>query len=159
MIRSRISLAVAACGVLIGSLLAAAPASASGHTTAAAAPTCNGGAWINVYTNPVRKLFVPVYNGSYDCQLAQGNYNNWGVVAMQNMLIKCYGQGIARDGDFGASTKTAVINAQTWEKVVYGENIVVDGIYGRQTNRAVMWPAYLASGNLDASHICVDPAG
>jgi hypothetical protein len=72
------------------------------------------------------------------------------------MLVRCYNQNIAIDGDFGAATKRALTNAQTWDNAVDGENIAVDGIYGPESRDALEWPYYNArdEGNLEADFFC-----
>lgn len=166
MLRKSLATLLLAGAALAGSVALATPASAApapaspastalaepAGTEVLALPTCNGAAWIPVSTSPRRYLFVPVYNGSYACILQLGNYNNWGVVALQNALVRCYGQNIAIDGDFGSATKTALQNAQR------REGIPADGVYGPQTNSVLNWPAYLSTGNISAPYICVDPA-
>ena len=55
---------------------------------------------------------------------------------------------------FGAASERAVKNAQTWENAVSNAGLVVDGVYGNNTRRAITWPLYTSSGNLDAAHVC-----
>lgn len=121
----------------------------------AATPHCTEGLW--GYTPGFGHYFVPAYGGAYNCLLSQGDHT-WGVVALQNSLKRCYGQDIAVDGIFGSRTRSALLNAQRWERDVFGENIAVDGIYGPQTNRAMLWPFYRAPGDLAGPHTCYDPA-
>lgn len=137
-----------------------APGSAMAQPSSSQAlPTCNGGTWTQIgpFDGVNRWTFIPVYNNSASCHLQEGNYNNWGVVALQNILIKCYNQNIARDGDFGEDTFDALWNAQLWEREHYQETISVDGEYGPETFGAVLLPTYASSGNLDASVRCADP--
>lgn len=124
---------------------AATPAAADVHTLAY--PTCNGASWA-VFNDTNRWRFTPRYNGSPECVLRAGNFDNWGVVALQNALIKCANQIIKRDGDFGGETREAVIRVQR----ITG--VTVDGIYGPETRDAMPWPDYAKAGNLDAYGRC-----
>ncbi len=105
-------------------------------TSASALPSCNGDRLVTIagYID----VFVPSYGSNLDCVLGIGNTNS-GVTWLQISLRDCYNQHITIDGIFGPATRTALINAQTWEKYVFGENIVVDGVYGPQTRRAMRW--------------------
>jgi zinc D-Ala-D-Ala carboxypeptidase len=149
---------------MAGSAVLATPASAAAAepaTALAAEPTsaevlaleiCPGAIWGAVSTVPRRYIFAPALNGQFSCILRQGVFNNWGVVALQNALVRCYGANIAIDGDFGPATKAALVAAQR------REGIPADGVYGPLTNSVLNWPAYLAAGNISAPYICVDPA-
>jgi hypothetical protein len=137
----------------------AAPTGTAEPAAVAAYPTCNAGWWRWQGTDNQLRRFLPNRNPTgWNCQLQEGDYNNWGVVALQNMLAKCYNQSIAIDGDFGPGTKAALKNAQTWDNATDGdgENLVVDGIYGPASRDTLMWPYYRAQdeGNLDAPHFC-----
>ncbi|GAB3137907.1 hypothetical protein GCM10027290_04520 [Micromonospora sonneratiae] len=126
--------------------------------TVSALPTCDLGIWDYAYfSGPKGWMFLPIYNPTedIDCLLASSNYNNWGVVALQNALVRCYGQSIAVDGDFGSGTRTALLNAQNWERVVNGKALAVDGVYGPATRGSIMWPYYTSSGNLAGPHKCM----
>ncbi|CCK29433.1 hypothetical protein BN159_5054 [Streptomyces davaonensis JCM 4913] len=134
----------------------AVPAIATPHATGDVviqAESCDSAWW--TWTSATRVTFVPTKNGTGDarCVLGQGS-QGWGVVALQNVLRKCYNQQIALDGVFGSATKQAVKNAQTWENAVSGAGLVVDGVYGDNTRKAIKWPLYTRTGDLDASHYC-----
>ncbi|WP_199043056.1 hypothetical protein [Glycomyces salinus] len=75
------------------------------------------------------------------CVLDLGD-QGWGVVAVQNMLIHCYGQDIELDGVFDQATATALQTAQYWERQVSGKAVRVDGIYSTESRFALLWPAY-----------------
>ena len=98
---------------------------------------------------------MPTKNGTGDanCILGRGS-QGWGVVALQNVLRKCYGQSIDLDGVYGSATEQGVRNAQTWENAVSSAGLVVDGVYGNNTRRAITWPLYASRGNLDAANTC-----
>lgn len=134
--------AVAATALL---LAAAAPAAATptrtAATSAAALPTCDSAVWAPL--NVSRKRFLPMHSYILDCMLQRGDYNNLGVVALQEALITCYGQAITRDGDFGPDTETALKTVQAWEQYVKHKPIGVTGVYKLATMNAIMWPAYV----------------
>jgi hypothetical protein len=120
---------------------------------ALAVSECNAAVWRTSAAGN-HKLFFPYYRSAdgrttaLNCLLRQGDYDNWGVVALQNMLIKCYGQSISRDGDFGPATRTALMRAQTWER------ITADGVYGWQSHTRLMWPWYPRNGSIDGTYSC-----
>lgn len=124
---------------------------------AAATPRCTAGKWIGVaFDSPPTRLFAPADSRGLvlNCILRRGDFNNWGVVALQNALIKCYRKAIARDGDYGSATETAVRQVQKAENEANGRNLTVDGIAGPQTLAHMAWPIYHRDGNLDASYAC-----
>ncbi|MDR7276627.1 peptidoglycan-binding domain-containing protein [Catenuloplanes atrovinosus] len=85
--------------------------------------------------SPAYYLHIPTVgwdSGDVDCVLARG-MNNVGVLALQESLNRCYGQGLATDGQFGANTERAVRNAQNIINSQYNAGIAVDGRYGPQT--------------------------
>ena len=80
--------------------------------------------------------------GNYNCVLAYGN-NSLAVLALQESLNACYGQGIAPDRDFGPATRQAVRNAQTAINQRHPEaRLVVDGVYGPKTSLYFRYQAY-----------------
>nr|MDT0665008.1 peptidoglycan-binding protein [Micromonospora sp. DSM 115978] len=120
------------------------PDAITADAVALAAASCAGGTWQPISHD--MDLFVPTAAGSTNCVLGQGSHN-WGVVALQNVLRNCYGQGIALDGVFGPATRRAVMNAQTWENAVSSAGLAVDGVYGNSTRRAITWPVYERGAN------------
>src|SRR5262245_31608953 len=124
----------------------AAPREAS---AAPAYPKCNLAEW-QWDGIKHRWVFLPVFNppdGDLDCVLKKGDFNNFGVYALQNMLKICYGQPIATDADFGDDTEDALIAAQTWEVYVNGKKLKIDGQYGPETRGSVMWPYYFSKAD------------
>jgi hypothetical protein len=128
--------------------------SLSASPAAAATPTCDGAGWIRLTTPVYRSgiahwyLLVPADRITFSpdrfaaaCIMREGA-NHIGVHPLQRMLNLCYNQGIAIDGDFGANTRRALENAQTWARVSEGAPVDTDGVYGPETGRAVRWPVY-----------------
>lgn len=121
----------------------------AGPAAAAPDPKCNSASWVYFGAH---QQFFPVYRvgNSYHlhCELRRGDFNNFGVVALQNTLIRCYGQAIAADADFGIETERALKNAQT----VHG--LPVTGVYDWPTHATIWWPTYLAGAQIDDKFKC-----
>lgn len=129
--------------VAVTALLLAEPAPAP--AAAAAWPTCDGAVWAPINAGPGQaKRFLPTHHTlNANCQLKLNDFNNWGVVALQEVLIDCYGQSITRDADFGPRTEDALKTAQLWEQYVNHKPIGVTGVYNPATRDAIMWPTYV----------------
>jgi hypothetical protein len=119
---------------------------------AAALPTCTANIPRNVVLYPFQTLrvYVPSYwNGSTStttCRLGLGDHDNNAVLVLQGVLRTCYNQNIAADLDFGSGTRTALMNARTWERVAYGRPVSTDGVYGPQTRDNLRFPAAYNGG-------------
>jgi hypothetical protein len=126
------------------------PANLSVTAVAASGPTCNWAYWSWKHgLIPARKP-----NNTY-CSLRKGNYNNIAVVALQNALVKCYGQTIAIDADFGPATKRALIKAQAWEQHVnHKTRLAANGVYNHDTLVAMRWPYYKDPNKLNGPFRC-----
>lgn len=140
---------------LVALALAASGVIATPTQALAATSECNYGTWLSQgspYPGSTYRYFFPSYHTTagwdyFDCYLRNGDFNNFGVVALQNALIRCYGQAITPDGDFGTLTERALKNVQT----VHG--LKVDGIYGPDTYGAMWFPYYRVGAQID------DPIG
>lgn len=104
--------------------------------------------WTDYVTGPGTPYLVRIPSttrngGQRNCLLYRGIYNSSGVLRLQDALVRCYGQQIARDGDYGPNTRQAVINVQN------ALGITADGIYGPQTRAAMTWPKYRSDGGFD----------
>jgi peptidoglycan hydrolase-like protein with peptidoglycan-binding domain len=77
-------------------------------------------------------------NGSLNCDLRNGNFNNDAVYKLQDALHRCYGQQQVNppDGDFGDRTTEAVKNAQNF----HGQD--PDGIYDPALGSVMFLPIY-----------------
>lgn len=131
--------------VLFGLVIApAGPAAAP-----AADPECNAGFWV---TEGAFQQFFPSHHvgntHNFRCELRQGDFNNFGVVALQNTLIRCYGQSITADADFGPRTEAVLKNAQR----IHG--LPANGIYNWITHITTFWPTYLAGADIDDKFKC-----
>jgi len=120
----------------------------TGSPAVAAAPMCEDAIFVlygrHSYNGVVYTYrFTPttLYPQALGCVSREGDHNNLGVWAMQQMLKRCYNQDIVIDGTFGPQTKSALLNAQTWAKYVEHQvNLDVDGVYGPETQNALRWP-------------------
>ncbi|MFI0450290.1 peptidoglycan-binding protein [Actinomadura sp. 6N118] len=76
-------------------------------------------------------------SGTIDCKLQLGDYNNWGVVALQQWLYHCNNaRQVVVDGDYGSVTRDVIL----WIQAANG--ITADGIYGPQTRAVLSWARY-----------------
>ncbi|MFF3025918.1 peptidoglycan-binding protein [Microbacterium sp. NPDC057944] len=119
---------LAALGVIVGGLFAAAPASAAESRPAVVvkAADCTGTAVFKLTTNSQEHARVPTIGTSKNCTLRAGNVSS-AVRELQNSLVACHGKNITVDGDFGPATRTALAQVQS------SLGLVADGIYGPQT--------------------------
>ncbi|CAL9623395.1 peptidoglycan-binding domain-containing protein [Streptomyces sp. enrichment culture] len=85
---------------------------------------------------------VPSYGSNIDCYMNKGAQSS-AVTVLQKALKYCYSQELGVDGIFGNDTRTALINAQSRER------IDADGGYGSQTRQALKW--YSSSSDTCAS--------
>lgn len=135
--------------VLFGLVIApAVPAAAA----PAADPKCNAGYW--VVEGAFQQFFPSRQVGNsnnFQCELRRDDFNNFGVVALQNTLIRCYGQSIAADGDFGSQTEAALKNAQR----IHG--LPTNGVYNWNTHKTIWWPTYQAGADIDDKFKCQPP--
>jgi peptidoglycan hydrolase-like protein with peptidoglycan-binding domain len=73
-------------------------------------------------------------DSSIECQV-DGGSDAEAVVVLQEALVRCNGQAIRVDGDFGPETSSAVMNVQQQH------GLVADGTYGAATLGVMQWPA------------------
>jgi hypothetical protein len=69
-----------------------------------------------------------------DCSMSEGD-DGEAVATLQDALVRCNGQSIAVDGEYGPATTQAVASVQA------RNGITADGMYGPATMRAMSWPA------------------
>ncbi|GAA4671338.1 peptidoglycan-binding domain-containing protein [Phytohabitans rumicis] len=149
----RKAVAVLAAIVIGCLLLPAAAAAAPAQAAAAINFDCTLARWDR--SEDFLWRFLPNNSAAYpndlDCWLREGDYNNFGVVALQDMLVKCYGQAIAVDGDFGPRTREALAIAQWWEHTVNDQwQVRVSGVYSWNESGAYLrWPHYRDRDDLD----------
>lgn len=130
-----------AAGALAIGTVAVAPAT----TAHAATPSCTFGAigWGTGWgANMLAHIpvYMPTHSTNCTMTTALGSSKNNAVFAMQDALRRCYGQGIAADGYFGAATKQALKNAQ--QRI----GVTVDGVWGPRTSAAMYYPVLTRTG-------------
>lgn len=76
---------------------------------------------------------------SVSCVLTEGDEGD-AVVALQDALVRCNGQSVPVDGDYGPATAQAVANVQA------ANGLATDGTFGDATRRAMTWPAETSGG-------------
>src|SRR5829696_1758725 len=68
------------------------------------------------------------------CEIEAGQGDEDAVVVLQNALVRCNGQTVAVDGEYGPETTRAVIAVQRQA------GVAADGAYGPATLQAMRWP-------------------
>lgn len=103
--------------------------------------TCRS--WTTLYNAGLHINLPSISRNGLDinCQLQDGNYNNDSVYKLQDMLRLCYGQNIARDGDFGPNTEKALKNVQG------SVGVPASGVYNPTTGANVVWPLFDGDNN------------
>ncbi|HZA77421.1 MAG TPA: peptidoglycan-binding domain-containing protein [Acidimicrobiales bacterium] len=79
-------------------------------------------------------------SASVECNMREGDVDEEAVRALQDALVRCNGQNIAVDGNFGQQTQQAIARVQEQN------GLAADGFYGPETRDAMQWPATSASG-------------
>jgi Putative peptidoglycan binding domain len=82
---------------------------------------------------------------SSECSIDEGGGDEDAVRALQDALVRCNGQDIEVDGEFGQQTSEAVA------RVEEQNGLEIDGTYDAATRDAMSWPATSPSG----TEICV----
>lgn len=77
---------------------------------------------------------------SSECQIVEGGGDDEAVLALQDALVKCNGEDIDVDGEFGQQTREAVA------RVEEQNGVEVDGTYDPATRDAMSWPVTSSSG-------------
>lgn len=133
------SASILSASALLAGLLGGAIATAS-SASAAATYECNTS---KALAKGSYNILLPHQNYApadpYWCYLTYGSRNS-GVSALQFTLNKCYGAGLAVDGQYGAATRSAVISVQ--QRV----GVAADGDYGPVTRNAMKWSHRTSGG-------------
>jgi hypothetical protein len=77
---------------------------------------------------------------SSECSIDEGGGGEDAVRALQDALVRCNGQDIEVDGEFGQQTSEAVA------RVEEQNGLEIDGTYDAATRDAMAWPATSPSG-------------
>jgi hypothetical protein len=99
--------------------------------------TCRSWTMFINAANPNLVLYIPslARGGSVDCDLRRGDVTE-GVYKLQDAAIRCYGQDLARDGNFGIETHKAVKNIQNFSRQPE------TGAYSWSLGSVMRWPIY-----------------
>jgi len=68
-----------------------------------------------------------------DCVVDESSADE-AVTVLQDALVRCHGQWVTVDGEYGPQTTTAVANVQR------EHGLTADGVYGPATLRVMQWP-------------------
>ncbi|MGH9217338.1 MAG: peptidoglycan-binding domain-containing protein [Acidimicrobiales bacterium] len=79
-------------------------------------------------------------DASASCAMREGSGDDQAVLVLQAALVRCNGQSVTPDGDYGAQTTQAVMNVQQQH------GITADGAYGPATLEVMAWPSTGSSG-------------
>ena len=110
---------------------------------ATAEPTCDG---VVVVQSSSGSTSVPggetrvESSSSIECDMREGDVDEDAVRALQEALVRCNGQDVSVDGNFGPETRQAI--AQVQEQ----NGLSADGFYGPATRDVLQWPATSTSG-------------
>jgi peptidoglycan hydrolase-like protein with peptidoglycan-binding domain len=77
---------------------------------------------------------------SVECSMSEGEGDSDAVAALQDALVRCNGQSVTVDGNYGPQTTAAVAAVQAQN------GLDADGTYGTDTMRAMSWPVSTSSG-------------
>jgi hypothetical protein len=107
-------------------------------------PTCDGVVVVEIGSGTVRVPGDTSLFGSSEsaaCDMRAGDGDDEAVTALQVALVRCNGQNIAVDGDYGPETTRAVTNVQQQH------GIGADGAYGPATLQVMGWPRTGSGGS------------
>ena len=107
------------------------------------APTCNG---VVVVETASENAQVPGdtsligSDGSANCVMQEGSGDDEAILVLQSALVRCNGQSVGVDGNFGAETTQALMNVQQQH------GVTADGAYGPATLEVMGWPSTGSGG-------------
>jgi peptidoglycan hydrolase-like protein with peptidoglycan-binding domain len=77
---------------------------------------------------------------SANCVLREGSGDEEAILVLQSALVRCNGQSVGLDGDYGSETAQAVMNVQQQH------GVTADGAYGPATLEVMGWPSTGSGG-------------
>lgn len=107
------------------------------------APTCDGVVVVETASGNAQVPGDTSLIGSDDsanCVMREGSGDDGAILVLQTALVRCNGQNLTVDGDYGAQTTQAVMNVQQQH------GITADGAYGPATLEVMGWPGTGSSG-------------
>ena len=79
-------------------------------------------------------------DASANCVMREGSGDDEAILVLQSALVRCNGQSVGLDGDYGAQTTQAVMNVQQQH------GVTADGAYGPATLEVMGWPSTGSGG-------------
>ena len=107
------------------------------------APTCDGVVVVETASGNAQVPGDTSALGSDDsanCVMREGSGTDDAILVLQNALVRCNGQSVGLDGDYGAQTTQAVMNVQQQH------GVTADGAYGPATLEVMGWPSTGSGG-------------
>jgi hypothetical protein len=107
------------------------------------APTCDGVVVVETASGNAQvpgDTSVLGSDASADCVMREGSGTDEAILVLQSALVRCNGQSVGLDGDYGAQTTQAVMNVQQQH------GVTADGAYGAATLEVMGWPSTGSGG-------------
>jgi hypothetical protein len=107
------------------------------------APTCDGVVVVETASGNAQVPGDTSALGSDDsanCVMREGSGTDDAILVLQAALVRCNGQSVGLDGDYGAQTTQAVMNVQQQH------GVTADGAYGPATLEIMGWPSTGSGG-------------
>jgi hypothetical protein len=107
------------------------------------APTCDGVVVVETASGNAQVPGNTSLIGSDDagnCVMREGSGDDEAILVLQSALVRCNGQSLAVDGDYGPATTQAVMNVQQQH------GVTSDGAYGPATLEVMGWPSTGSGG-------------
>ena len=107
------------------------------------ASTCDGAVVVETASGNAQVPGDTSLIGSDDsasCVMREGAGDDQAIVVLQTALVRCNGQSVAVDGNYGAETTQAVMNVQQQH------GVTADGAYGPATLEVMGWPSTGSGG-------------
>jgi hypothetical protein len=107
------------------------------------APTCDGVVVVETASGNAQVPGNTSLIGSDEttnCVMGEGSGDDEAILLLQGALVRCNGQSLDVDGDYGAQTTQAVMNVQQQH------GVTADGAYGPATLEVTGWPSTGSGG-------------
>jgi Putative peptidoglycan binding domain len=106
-------------------------------------PTCDGVVVVETASENAQVPGDASLIGSDDsanCVMREGSGDDEAILVLQSALVRCNGQSVGVDGNFGAETTRALMNVQQQH------GVTADGAYGPATLEVMGWPSTGSGG-------------
>jgi peptidoglycan hydrolase-like protein with peptidoglycan-binding domain len=107
------------------------------------APTCDGVVVVEAASGNAQvpgDTSLIGSDDSADCVMREGTGDDEAILVLQSALVRCNGQSVGVDGNFGAETSQALMNVQQQH------GVTADGAYGPATLEVMGWPSTGSGG-------------